>query len=988
MRYSRLALFLCFAGLSLVTEVAQATDEDTILGEIHSPTEQAMGLGRSAIWTLPLVATQYQPLNPTAAMQTALQAQSEARFLDALILLDNKGKQTNADAGAEMNLLRASFLLQGNQPRQALENLAPWLFNTRYAADAYALTAMAYLQLGKMSQALDAAHHAHDMKNDILPSLALSYVLQGMGRLEEARKEIHDFNARTPQSAIALAREAELALTLGQIQAAKRLAGQAYEMDAANSYVIAVNGLVYLIDGKSRQARAAFETALKRNPKDAKALFGLGLAEIKLENFEAGHDKLQAANEADPGNALILTYLGRSQQNLGQTEAAKASWRSAQQADPKDPIPWLYQAQAALQANQPLDARDSLREAQARVGYRSVYRGDRLLKEDEQLLQANLAEVQRQLGMEGMAFHTLSDTVGEKNSTNLRNQADLLQGQRFGESARRSLLLQSLFNEQPGSLPSELDIYGDNPWQAGSSSPQHGVVGLVNAQQASYNNYDSLFGQQVKLEADGITGTQSTNGEQVRVGVGSDILGLSLAERQFKSDGFGFDSLDNKLSQSIIQWRPTSTTQTFVVHSTFSSQHDEVLYPGSAILLNDAMTDRSQLTRVGLRHSFTDGGEIRGLLSSQTSDHLDNYTNIPSPWNLNNGVGNAHSEELQYRLSGPGYATQWGVQHTHGRQIASASTDFTRDTQQIYAAWQQELNPYWQLDAGLAWGKTDNQDNIKIPNDNSTHITHWLPKLGAVYTPDAVTHVHLAAWQGMGQLTLGDATLAPATLAGILLPQNGDDGLWIHSIALGADRQLSPSWLLDAKMQRRKTDTPDIDTNGPPSTAVQFFYWSQLDTSRLALHWQNPAYPFAVSFAYDYERNQHDPTTYYGNSSFAIDSVNEQVLRQQQLNLIWLASAHWSANLKWNHNLVYGTQNVYDPNPSSPTYFTQIFPVVPNSFNQLDADLSWKFNRSRGLLTVGVRNAFNKSFQYADPDLLNPRFSAGRLEYLSLKNAW
>src|SRR5664279_3339455 len=177
MKYSQLFLVICIAGLSLMIEPAQAADEDLFLGQMQPPSGQTMGQGRSALWTMPLVATQYQPLQPTPAMQAALQAQHEGRFLDALILLDKPGKtaQASADTEAEMNLLRASFLLQGNQSREAIAILAPMLAKTQHAADAYALTAMAYLQQGQMQEALDAAQHAHDLGGGILPHLALSY---------------------------------------------------------------------------------------------------------------------------------------------------------------------------------------------------------------------------------------------------------------------------------------------------------------------------------------------------------------------------------------------------------------------------------------------------------------------------------------------------------------------------------------------------------------------------------------------------------------------------------------------------------------------------------------------------------------------------------------------------------------------------------------------------------------------------------------------
>ena len=100
MKFSRILPLLCIAGLNinLTTEAAYAADEDAFMGQISSPSEQAMGYGRSAIWTLPLVATQYQPSQPIPAMQAALQAQQEARFLDALILLDEARKSGKVDA--------------------------------------------------------------------------------------------------------------------------------------------------------------------------------------------------------------------------------------------------------------------------------------------------------------------------------------------------------------------------------------------------------------------------------------------------------------------------------------------------------------------------------------------------------------------------------------------------------------------------------------------------------------------------------------------------------------------------------------------------------------------------------------------------------------------------------------------------------------------------------------------------------------------------
>lgn len=988
MKNSRTLLLLCIVMISLVTEVAQAADEDAFLEQIRSPSEQAMGHGRSAIWTLPLVATQYQPVQPTPAMQLALQAQHEGRFLDALILLDEAGKggKPGTATAAELDLLRASFLLQGNQPRQALENLAPLLAQTRYAADAYALAAMARLQQGQIQEALGAAQHAQGLGGGILPPLALSYALQGAGRLAEAHEVMHGFNTRAPASAIALAREAELALTLDEVQTARTLVDHAHELDAAHPYVIAVSGLVYLIDGHAREAKAAFETALQRDPKDAKALLGLGLAEIRLGNFQTGQERLRAANEADPGNALILTYLGRSQQQLGQTEAARASWRSAQQADPKDPVPWLYQAQAELRANHPMDARESLRQAQARLAYRSVYRGERLLKEDQQLLQANLSEVQRQLGMEGLAFRTLSGSASEKNSANLRNQADVLQGQRFAESARRSLLLQSQFNDRPGNLPPELDVYGDGAGQTGEAVPQHGAVSGLSAQQASYNDYDEVFSRRTTLEADATAGSQNSRGEQIRVGVGGDTLGVGIAQRRYKTDGFGlFNNLDNRIWQATVQWRPLDSTQVFVSHQAVRSLRGEIRYPADPLNWGeyDQIEDNSSVTRLGLRHSLTDNSELRGLVSRQQTDQTTNWEwisntlpystmppffgpTLPFPQGTNYASSEARSAELQYRRSGTGYATQWGMSSVRAPLDGSSygSPGVTNIARQIYAEWQQALNPYWQMEAGLAWGRNDKEWGA-----NSTSLRRWLPKLGMVYTPDSATNVRLAAWKKLDDAAAGNASLALASLAGIVLNRPGDTYKLVQSVALGADRQLDAAWLLEGQAQRRWTDDP-ISLGGE-----QLLIRKQVDQARLALHWQPASHPVNMTLAYDDERIWNDPFILWP------DSVQEQHLRSQQLGLRWFASAQWTANLAWSHNLLAATQQ------SSDASLNPVLLDVRERFNQTDASLNWQFNRT-GSMDIGVRNATGRSFQYTEADPLIPRFSKGRMTYAKLKLAW
>jgi outer membrane receptor protein involved in Fe transport len=461
--------------------------------------------------------------------------------------------------------------------------------------------------------------------------------------------------------------------------------------------------------------------------------------------------------------------------------------------------------------------------------------------------------------------------------------------------------------------------------------------------------------------------------------VGNDTLGLSLAGLQFKTDGHApFTNLDNRVAQGIVQWQPAKATQVFVSHQTFNSKHGEIQWPADPLWWGeyDQIEDDSSVTRLGFRHSLSDDSELRGLVSRQQTDQTTNwewisdYSFVPFPEGTNHASSAARGAELQYRRSGAGYATQWGVSSVHLPVILSSwgTSELTNIAQQVYADWQQELNPYWQLEAGLAWGR-----NVREWGANSTTLRRWLPKLGVVYSPDNTTHARFAAWKGLDDAAVGNASLAPTTLAGIVLNRPDDTYKLVQGIALSVDKQLNDAWLLEGQTQRRWTDAP-ISFGG-----VQVMNRNQIGESRLALHWQPGSHSLNVTLAYDDEHIRHAP------DDLSPDSVQKQHLRSQQLGLHWLASEQLTVNLDWSHNLIAAIQ---DTTAGFDTFSNPIPGLldVNERFNQTDASLNWQFNRT-GALDIGVRNATNRAFQYTDIDPLIPRFSKGRLWYVRFKLA-
>jgi outer membrane receptor protein involved in Fe transport len=296
--------------------------------------------------------------------------------------------------------------------------------------------------------------------------------------------------------------------------------------------------------------------------------------------------------------------------------------------------------------------------------------------------------------------------------------------------------------------------------------------------------------------------------------------------------------------------------------------------------------------------------------------------------------------------------------------------------------WQQTLNPYWQLEAGLAWGEND---QITLSTDPSTNVTtdtsslehDWLPKLGLIYTPDNSTHVRLAGWKGMDSEAVGDASLAPATLAGFMLNRTSDNYKLVRGVALGADKQLGAAWFLEGRVQRRWTDSP---LNNGFATR---FIPRLTDESRLALHWQPENQPLNFTLAYDDELFQLGDLR-----SFETNSVQEQHLRATQLDFRWFVNSQLTANFGLSHNQLDAIQQQTLCDLLAVSCSGIIVPFdVSQSFNNADASVSWKLNQ-HGSVDAGVRNAANTGILYTELDPLIPRFSQGRQVYAKVKLTW
>jgi tetratricopeptide (TPR) repeat protein len=247
----------------LLTAPAYAADELDLLGQPLVRSEQTIRSGQQVLWTLPFETTRYVPEQPTPTMRNAMEAQQAGRYLEAIAILEEaKGESSLPDT----QLLRAGFYLQGDQARFAQEILTGLLQQSPQSAEAHALMAMALLQQGQLDAALDSVQRAQSLGNRPLATQISTYVLQARGRLQQASDVMAAHNAKSPADALGLAREAELALNLGDNTRAASRAAEAHKLAPKSPYVMAVIGLVWLIEDKPADAQRAFEIALKGDP--------------------------------------------------------------------------------------------------------------------------------------------------------------------------------------------------------------------------------------------------------------------------------------------------------------------------------------------------------------------------------------------------------------------------------------------------------------------------------------------------------------------------------------------------------------------------------------------------------------------------------------------------------------------------------------------------------------------------------------------------
>lgn len=507
---------------------------------------------------------------------------------------------------------RAAALLDAGQPDAVDTILANGSFNSRNAAAALSLRAVAAIFRGQNDEGTALANEAVAIGRGFAAAyIAQSYARQANGDVEAALESAEAAVDTDPQDAFAWARLAELYLTVGvrgagaggrsdpirfgenrlrrAVEAvAKSSSSGAWSSAAVNSeseggsildllsgikvttgarrravdsierslllketsLARTIEGFAALATNDFEKADKAFRRAIEIDSTAPLPRLGLGLHLIRQGKIAQGRLEIETAVALDPRRASLRTWLGRAYLEEGRAEKATAQLAIAQEEDPDDPNAYLFDAMRLFRENRPVEALRAIETAQAQGGSRSVLRSEAGLGEDSAVRSAATGRIFDVLGFETLLGITAGNAVDQDpgNPEAHRLLADAARTDPDRETTRVSELLKANLLSGPSKAPIQ---------------PQLGEIDLALLDTAgparvTFAEFAPLFESNgFRADASGFFGTQDTRGYEASVTALYDNLSIGGGGFYYRTDGFGINNeIQHEIYSAQIKYQP------------------------------------------------------------------------------------------------------------------------------------------------------------------------------------------------------------------------------------------------------------------------------------------------------------------------------------------------------------------------------------------------------------------------------------------------
>jgi tetratricopeptide (TPR) repeat protein len=876
---------------------------------------------------------------------------------------------------------RASQRLAVGSIDEARDDLSQALAIDSSNVDALALQSIIELTQNDKIEALQLANQAVAQDPRSAAALiALSFAQQAHFDISGALATLQDAVDRNPGHALAWSRLSELWLAVGDLDEAENAAEKAVSINPRVAHTQAVLGFALLTRIKIGRAVAAFEKAIEFDEAAPLPRLGLGLALIRKGNLAAGLEQIEIAVILDPGNALIRSYMGKAYYEEKRDELAESQYEIAKILDPLDPTPWFYNGILKQTQNRPIEAFEEIQESIEKNDNRAIYRSQDMLRQDLAERGAAVARVYADLGFGQLAQIEGARSLGSDpaSASAHRFVADSYLGAPRHEVARLSELLQSQL-WQPLNL---------QPLQ-----PQLGETDLfiprgVAASAGSLAEFNPLFVHDgMWAQTDLAAGSNNTLGGDVVVAGLKGPVSFSAGAFHYETDGFRPNNdhtqdFANAFIQIALQ--PETMLQA-EVRSRRDDRGDLPLRfdPAQFSTAFRRQTDVDTY-RLGFRHDLSvRSSVIVSLLHQRTEGTQHEFRTIPPapfPGDLtidNQFLQDADLAEVQnvFRYGPTQFASGLGYFQSHnqssGQAVSQIFLPFFPFV--ITGATPLDLDLELEHSNGYVYSQTRVGDRVTAViglsadkvNAPQADITQLNPKLGLTWNVGHGLTLRAAGFGVLSRDLVNNQTIEPTQVAGFNQFFDDPVGTDATSYGIGLDEAFSRRLFAGAQAVQRDLTIPYFagsTSNRALADAEErlgraYLYWAALD--RLALR---------TEYYYDWRERSADivPSGY---------GYTDLTTQWGLAGMTWLVSDSWS---------LFANVTLTDQRGSFRNTLTAVTTQGNDQFWLTDVEARWRIPQRHGFVGAGVRNLFDQSFQFHEPDAGNPTFYPGRFFYARL----
>ncbi len=826
---------------------------------------------------------------------------------------------------------------QADAARQALERA---LALDPHNADAYSLRSTLELTQNRRAEARADAQRAI-AANLSAPAawISLSWVQQAEFDLDGALASVRQAVALDPENPQALIQESSLLLGMGRLQEAVSVAKQARQVAPDDAMVNTVWGFLQLAQNRVNRASEAFEKAIAQDSTLGLPHLGLGLVQFRRNQTDAAIMEMRKATLLEPLVSLYNSYLGKAFYEVKQDPSAQKYLDIAKQLDPRDPTPWLYDAIRLQSVNRPVEAVASLQKSIELNDQRGVYRSRLLLDEDQATRAATLGRIYNEVGFTQLGLQQGWQSVSRDpaNYSAHRLLADSYAALPGIEAARASELLQAQLLQPINITPVSLRMA-----ETRLALPSAGPLS------PSLYEFNPLFVRdKPSLYFSGAGGDQGAWGDELIVAGLTERFSYSLGQFHYQNNGHRPNNdLEHNLYNLFLQ---SAVTPQFNLQAEYRSLETlsgdlESRYDGSFRSFQRTDLDQ-EMARVGARYVLSPQTQWITSLVYTDQDFLRSFRN-PNDSIKQKIKGMQAETQLIYR--------QDAFNVTSG--LSADSTDYDMDDLEFLSESTQKIaysyvnikipeNVIWTL--GLSY-ESDDGPYARLNEVN--------PKLGVQWAVNDQISLRAAAFQTVKREFTNRQTIEPTQVAGFNQIIDFINLTVSKNYGVGLDVRFTDRLSGGLEALRRDNDTPFGTLNIPEF----YFIEPNQETFYSAYLYWAPDDRWALSATGRYEEFKEQGCLLC--QLFASIPAHLQTF-SLPLKIQYFDPSGFFAG--WS--MVYVNQDIQMIDPQSPPNASPAFlPTQNEEFTLFDAGIGYRLPERQGVITLEVRNMFDRHFNFQD----------------------